>query len=51
MPDYYRGVFVLKEENPTVVGFGLGLTQGFIVGSVVSLGILALHVWSMKKTE
>jgi hypothetical protein len=41
-------VFQLKAENPAIVGFGLGLTQGFILAAVVSLGILTLHVWSKK---
>ncbi|HEY3783592.1 MAG TPA: hypothetical protein VGL56_21115 [Fimbriimonadaceae bacterium] len=49
MPDYYRGVFSLKGENTVAVGFGLGLTQGLILGSIVALGILVLYLWSKKQ--
>jgi hypothetical protein len=48
MPDYYIGVFELHGESPVQVGFGLGLTQGMILGSVVGVVILGISAWSKR---
>ena len=48
MPSYYRSVFGAQNQptfNPLTVGFGLGLTQGFVVGGCLGLGLVALYYW------
>ena len=49
LPDYYIGVFGLKGESPIAVGFGLGLTQGFILGVIVGVVVLVLQIWQSRK--
>lgn len=47
-PDYYRSLFAggrAPDFQPTQVGAGLGLTQGFAVGAALALAALGLMIW------
>ena len=53
-PDYYRTVFHIPPEipyQPTQIGLGLGMTQGFGIGLIVGLVIVVTVAWYNVRTS
>jgi len=53
VPDFYRIVFGVPSHiqfDPTQIGLGLGVTQGFAAGLIIGLIIVLVVAWYRSKT-
>ncbi len=51
-PDYYRTLLMVRPDaSMTQIGLGLGVTQGFPVGLIIGVAIVAIVAWYNSRTQ